>query len=1045
MKRLSRVLTTRPQALAAVVLALGSLLSIGSAYLVWRAAISTLYAQFESAAENRVSAFARELESYESLVPVLQGTGVSGMSETEFAEFAQGRIRVRSFDRWLWLTRDDHAPLRWRAEIVAPSSFAGDLNPHAEAWTQLARQADATRSDGRPGVSPTIRIGGKSLAFLCIPIGAGGDRMAVAAVDLGSALERGMSYLKPYGIDVDILAPDGTPLHHHRSRRHEHAPEEPCREGIIHFQHSGMVKFGGREWTVLARSVPEFVAASMNSHAWWLASGGAVISLLVSGIIYLLVTQTQRIRRLVDARTRELIQSNHRLREETRMRAETQIELAAGEHRYKELFDSASDIVLTMDVGGVVTALNPAAESVLGWNPVEARLARLAPLPPVAIQLAIDTGAHKVEELRVATADGRSLTLEFTVSRLVRDGVTAGLLAIGRDVTSRRRLELFELGRQRILERIAQETPLEEIFRQITELVRTQLPRSTSRVMLRRGPRLVLAAGSAPDSTFTDRTASIPIEPNAACAGAAAYWGKAVIVESSANCPGDPEADDAREAGYGACWSAPLIAGAGHINGVLTVYREMEGAPDQYEYMLLDKAAQLAALAIERRLWTDSLMHQAQHDYLTGLPNRLLFRDRLQQAIARGRRNGTCTALLYIDLDGFKLVNDTLGHPVGDQLLQSVAQRLEARVRASDTLARMGGDEFTLIASDLRETSAAEELARSILALLKAPFAVEGHELYVSASIGVAVAPRDGEDEDNLQRYADAALYCAKRNGKGTYRVFTPESDDRVVDRLGLQTDLHHALEQRQLHLVYQPQVDLMDGQLLGFEALLRWEHPHLGVISPSKFIPIAEETGMILEIGAWVFREACRQLRQWQDEGLRVRIAVNVSALQFGQDEWEEMVRQTIDEFGVDSALLDLEVTESMLLSNINDAAERMRRLRKIGVNLSIDDFGTGYSSLSYLRSLPVDKLKIDLSFVREIQDGRQSPAIVKAIIDLANGLGLRVTAEGVETAYQKDVLRNLQCAEAQGFYFGRPVGPDGARALLLEGQVPMSPACTL
>ena len=1031
MKRLSRVITARPQFLAAIVLALGSLLSVFSAYLVWRAAISTLNAQFDSASENRVSAFARELESYEALVPVLQRATIGGMTETEFTDFAYSRLAGRSYDRWLWLTTDAADHDNWQVRRVVPSTFADQLQANREAWLTVARQASTARRTGRPVASAAIDIGGRNFTLLCTPIGPRRERVAVAAIDLGAALEHGMSYLKPYGIDVDILDPHGVPLYHHRSRRHEHPPERPCSDTWVHFQHRGNVRFAGQEWTVAGRSVPEFVAASMNSHAGWLAVGGGLISLLVAGIVYLLVTQTQRIRRLVDARTRALIQSNERLLQETRKRTETQLDLAAGEHRYKELFDSASDIVLTTDIAGSVTALNPAAEAVLGWTSAEARARSLRLLPPAAVENAIADGVHKVEELPLTSADGRGRTLEFTISRLTRDGANAGLLAIGRDVTSRRRLELFELGRQRILERIAQECELDELFRQLTLLVRSQLPQSISCVLLRRGTRLALAAGS-DTAPFITAVNTIDIEADAAGSGAAAYWGKVAIVEATHDAPAGSESAEAFRAGYRACWSAPLIAGAGHVNGVFTVYREPAGPPDQYEHMLLDKAAQLAALAVERRQWTDSLMHQAQHDYLTGLPNRLLFRDRLQQAIARGRRNGTATALLYMDLDGFKLVNDTLGHPVGDRLLQAVARRLDERIRATDTLARMGGDEFTLIAGDLRETSAAEDLARDILDLFKSPFAVEGHELYVSASIGVAVAPRDGEDEDNLQRHADAALYCAKRNGKSTYRVFTPEADARVVDRLGLQTDLHHALEQQQFRLVYQPQVDLRGGQLLGFEALLRWEHPSLGVISPAKFIPIAEETGMILEIGAWVFREACRQLRQWQDEGLRVRVAVNVSALQFGQDGWEEMVRRTIAEFGVDPALLDLEVTESMVLSNIDDAAERMRRLRDIGVNLSIDDFGTGYSSLSYLRSLPVDKLKIDLSFVREIQDGKQSPAIVKAIIDLAAGLGLRVTAEGVETAYQMDVLRSLHCSEAQGYYFGKPASPEQARQLL-------------
>lgn len=1027
-------MSAKPRVVSVAVLAVGGLLTILCSGLVRRADVSAIGAQFDAAAENRVSAFNRELESYYVLPSVLRSFGNGGLDEKTFLRFAREKTAGGSPDRWLWLlpVADPAKPSQIGASI--PSQFAGDITTNRHTLNQLMSSAAEARRQGKPVASPGVQIGDRYFSFLCTPTDAGESPIAVTAIDMGAALERGMSYLRPHGIDVTIREGRDHELYAHRSRRHQHAADQPCSGSAVAFEQAGEIRFGGRVWTVYCKSVPEFVSASLNWHSWMLLIGGLVITILAAGVIYLILTRAERIRKLVDKRTAELVRSNERLQDEIRVRTHTQIELAAEEHRYQELFESASDIVLTTDADGVVTSLNPAAETALGWTSNEARTARLAVLPAETVDAVRRHWASNVDEYEVRTADGRSLTLEFTVSRLMRDGQSVGVLAMGRDVTSRRRLEQFELGRQRILEMVAQEAALESIFAELCNLVRAQLPGSTSCVLLRRGTKLVVASGS-----DLPGLAPLAIEPAALCSGRAAYWAKAVAIDVQGEAgKDDPELNQARAAGYAACWSTPLLAGTGKINGTLTVYLESAGSPNQYEHSLMDKAAHLAGLALERRQWADSLMHQAQHDYLTGLPNRLLFRDRLQHAIARGRRSGTVTALLYIDLDGFKLVNDTLGHPVGDRLLQSVSQRLEARVRATDTLARMGGDEFTLIATDLTAPADAEELARDVLTIIRNPFSVDGHELYVSASIGISAAPRDGEDEDTLQRHADAALYCAKRNGKNTYRVFTPASDAGIVDRLGLHTDLHHALARQQFRLVYQPQVNLMTGELLGFEALLRWEHPSLGVISPAKFIPIAEETGMILGIGAWVFREACRQLREWQDEGLQLRMAVNVSALEFAQQEWEIMVRDTIEEFGVQPSLLDLEVTETLVLNNIDDAAERMQRLRAIGVNISIDDFGTGYSSLSYLQNLPVGKLKIDLSFVREIQDGHPRPAIVKAIIDLALGLGMTVTAEGIETKYQMDVLRSMHCAEAQGYYFGKPLDAGHARAMLISGVAP-------
>ncbi len=452
---------------------------------------------------------------------------------------------------------------------------------------------------------------------------------------------------------------------------------------------------------------------------------------------------------------------------------------------------------------------------------------------------------------------------------------------------------------------------------------------------------------------------------------------------------------------------------------------------------MIGKASRLAAIAIEQRQLTEKLAHQAQHDALTGLPNRALFEDRLNRALAQGRAQGWNVSVLFIDLDRFKQINDTLGHAVGDALLQQAARRLEGCLRRTDMLARMGGDEFTVVLTELRDAQYAHKVAQKLLDALKAPFYVGSYELFVTASIGISSFPRDGRDAATLQRNADSAMYRAKNLGRNNFQAFLPEIGAGALESLEIENALRRALEHDEFQLRYQKQVDL-DGRLAGLEALLVWNHAKLGPISPAQFIPVAEESGLIVPIGGWVVREACRQRAEWQRRfpQVRAKVAVNVSVVQFTKKGFVESVDLALKETGLDPALLELELTESVVVRDVQESVRQMQRLRSIGVSLAIDDFGTGYSSLSYLRMLPLDTLKIDRSFLREVDSDPNTMPLVRAIVALAHSLKLSVTAEGVETPWQLEALRGVGCDQVRGYLIGEPIGPDAVESLLAESK---------
>lgn len=641
-------------------------------------------------------------------------------------------------------------------------------------------------------------------------------------------------------------------------------------------------------------------------------------------------------------------------------------------------------------------------------------------------------------ELRIFREDGEMRTLQSqTEVRLDEQGRVTGMVGTCLDISGRKRDELLERDRRLILEQVAKNEPLSGILARVVNMLETQIPGARCAILLLENGRLWL--GSAPHlpETHVSALEGLAIGPAAGSAGTACYREQAVIVQDIAS---DPLWDGYREwampHGLRASWAMPIPASEGGVLGSFAVYHDKPCSPTLQELDFLTAASRLAALAIEHRRLTDRLSHQGQHDALTGLPNRLLLQDRLNQALALAMRKSHQVAVLFMDLDRFKQINDTLGHSHGDTLLRAVARRLEGCIRKSDTLARLGGDEFMVVVPELVDPQEAMRVAGKLMQTLRAPFQVDGHEFFVSVSLGISIYPADGEDGETLMANADAAMYRAKETGRDNCMWFTPQMNARMMERIELESQFRHAWALGQLSLHYQPQCGAV-GEIQGFEALLRWQHPTLGMVPPARFIPLAEESGLIVPIGEWVLREACMQAASWRKAGhADLRISVNVSAIQFKRGNLLDTVRRVLADTRLEPAALVLEITESLLLQNAAEASTHLIELRRLGVGIAIDDFGTGYSSLSYLHKLPVTTLKIDRSFVCEIgvkpMDGRDEAPIIRTIIALARNLGLSVVAEGVETLAQWDLLLALGCDGFQGFLLHPPLTVEDAGLLL-------------
>jgi diguanylate cyclase (GGDEF)-like protein/PAS domain S-box-containing protein len=732
-------------------------------------------------------------------------------------------------------------------------------------------------------------------------------------------------------------------------------------------------------------------------------------------------------------------------------RVQAQEALRQSDERFRALVQNLSDVVTIVGPEGRLIYSRPAADRLFGFEEGDESwidpLARVHPddservVTEMGEQLA--TGGTDPVGFRLKVADGSYRDVEAIVQDMTDNPSVGGIVATTRDVSERARAEALISSQAKILRLIAEGAPLSETLGTICAVVERQLPEALCSVMLVDEDEHVLRLGAAPNlpGPYARACDRVAIGPASGACGTAAHLGAQVVV---ADVSTDPRCegwrDLAQEHGLLACWSTPIMASSGdRVLGTFAVYHREPHTPDRAAENLVTMVSPLAAIAIERKTFEDRLAYQAQHDPLTGLPNRVLFVEFLTLALARARRRQSTSAVLFLDLDRFKIVNDSLGHDAGDELMQQLSTRLCAALRPGDTVARFGGDEFTVLCEDLSVADAkgqAIDVARRLLEVIEAPVELRGEDQHLSASIGIAIAgPVDSPE--TLLRDADAAMYRAKSAGKGRWELFDEEMRSSARLRLETENALHRALERNELRNFYQPIVDISSGTCAGAEALVRWQHPERGLVAPDSFIDLAEESGLIVPLGRWVLEEACRQLMEWREAGQvseSFTIAVNLSARQLAQPDLVQQVADALERTGAPAERIFLEITESVLMAETS--VDAMVALRELGVRLSIDDFGTGYSSLGYLRRFPVDTVKVDRSFVDGLGTESEDSAIVAAVVSLGHALGLSVVAEGVETERQLAELRALRCDRAQGFWFAPPQSADVFASVIASSQ---------
>jgi diguanylate cyclase (GGDEF)-like protein/PAS domain S-box-containing protein len=641
-----------------------------------------------------------------------------------------------------------------------------------------------------------------------------------------------------------------------------------------------------------------------------------------------------------------------------------------------------------------------------------------------------------LEEYLYDRVGGKTWILTTKVPVRNARGDVFGVAGVSRDITDRRLSNLLRDGQAQILEMIATSAPLALILDSVARLVESQLSGILCSVLLIDDEHR-LRHGAAP-SLAPEYVAAIDgteIGLSVGSCGTAAYRRQPVIVTDIL---ADPLWADYRELvrpyGYRSCWSTPILSDRGEALAAFAMYSRTVRAPTSVESRLLEMAVHIAGIAIARRRAEERISFMASHDELTGLPNRMRFGEQLAEALRSTAQRGAWLCVVYADFDNFKFVNDSLGHSAGDALLKTMAERMVAAVGPNDIVSRLGGDEFVVLLVDPpKDTPTIGAMLHRIRSAVVAPVELDGRSFRITSSFGAAIYPRDGGTAETLLANADAAMYSAKDAGGDDLVFYVPEINANLRERLTLLEDLRNAESSRDFVLHYQPQVDLRSGEVFAVEALIRWRHPRLGLAPPAKFIPIAEESGLIVPIGDWALREACRQTKAWHDAGLPpIAVSVNVSARQFRENHIVCAVAVALAESGLAPKYLELELTESLVMQDVDRAIETMKELRALGVRLSIDDFGTGYSSLSALKRFPVERLKIDRSFIQDLPGDEDDCAVASAVISLGQKLNLRVIAEGVETEAQVAFLRENNCDEMQGYCYSRPVGADAIPALL-------------
>ena len=644
-----------------------------------------------------------------------------------------------------------------------------------------------------------------------------------------------------------------------------------------------------------------------------------------------------------------------------------------------------------------------------------------------------------IEEYVYDRAGGKTWLLTTKVPVRNARGDIFGVAGVSRDITDRRLANDLRDGQSQILEMIAMSAPLDAILDTLVRLIESQLRGILCSVLLldENGRRLRHGAAPSLAPDYVKAIDGTEIGPCVGSCGTAAFRRQPVIVTDIL---ADPLWVDYRDLaaryGYRSCWSTPVLSDRGEPLAAFAMYSHAVRAPSSVETRLLEMAVHIAGIAIARHRAEQRIEFMASHDALTGLPNRTRLGEELTESMRAASQRGSWVGVVYADFDNFKFVNDSLGHSAGDALLKIMAARMVAAVGRDDVVARLGGDEFVVLLIDPpRDEAAIGATLHRIRSAVIAPVEIEGRNFRITSSFGAAVYPRDGDTAETLLANADAAMYRAKEAGGDGLIFYTPEINANLRERLTLLNELRNADPSRDFVLHYQPQVDLRTGEMFAVEALIRWRHPRFGLAPPAVFIPLAEELGLIVPIGDWALREACRQTKAWQDAGLPpISVSVNVSARQFRENHIICAVAEALVASGLDPRRLELELTESMVMHDVDRAIETMKELRALGVRLSIDDFGTGYSSLSALKRFPVERLKIDRSFIQDLPDDEDDRAVASAVISLGQKLNLRVIAEGVETEAQVAFLRENHCDELQGYHFSRPVPAEAIGELLRQ-----------
>ncbi|ASP32561.1 bifunctional diguanylate cyclase/phosphodiesterase [Labrenzia sp. VG12] len=641
------------------------------------------------------------------------------------------------------------------------------------------------------------------------------------------------------------------------------------------------------------------------------------------------------------------------------------------------------------------------------------------------------------EELSILSDGKRSWFASSKYPVTNEAGEVVGIVGMSRDITERKRAVLLQQGQNKVLQQLAAGKPVATVLETLVLTIENQLDGITGSIMLVDETGTKLLAGVAPNlpEEYVALTDGIDIGPKNGSCGTAIFRRESVLVEDILK---DPLWEDFKEVvapfGLRSCWSVPFFGKDREVLGTFGLYTNSVRSPTDHELKLALEAARLAAVAVERDRDERKIRYLANHDVLTGLPNRQEFKTKLEEKVAESRNTAVPVAVVFVDLDNFKFVNDSFGHAIGDQVLMIAAERIMSVHDGTHQAIRFGGDEFVLIVEG--NTACKPEL-KDFMARLRDEITktiqIGDLSFHITCSIGAASFPQDAENAAQLLRNADKAMFEAKASGRDGYQVYEQTRPERSVNKLTLLEEMRSGIENGEFFLEYQPQYNLVSGRIIGAEALVRWQHPALGRLMPGEFITLAEESGLIVPLGRWVMKEACRQNKEWQDAGLTpITIGVNVSARQFRDAGLVADVCTALDESGLPAGYLELELTESLLIQNAEQAVELMDDFRGIGLKLAIDDFGIGYSSLVALKSFPLTRLKIDRSFIRDLDYDENDRCIARAIISLGRELGLCVVAEGVETAKQQAFLASCRCEVVQGFHFGRPMSANKFGKLL-------------